>query len=45
MAPLPFATEPATIFMVWHERANNDPAHKWLRNQVKEIGTRLGFRT
>lgn len=45
MAPLPFATEPATIFMVWHERANNDPAHKWLRNQVKEIGTGLGFRT
>jgi DNA-binding transcriptional LysR family regulator len=41
MAPLPFVTEPATIFMVWHQRSNNDPAHKWLRQKVKEIGIGL----
>lgn len=38
MAPLPFATERINIFMVWHRRSNNDPAHKWLRDRVKQIG-------
>jgi DNA-binding transcriptional LysR family regulator len=37
MAPLPFHSEPVTVYLVWHERSNNDPAHKWLRTQVKAI--------
>lgn len=35
MAPLPFESESVTLFMVWHERYNTDPAHKWLREQVE----------
>ncbi len=37
MAELPFETKPVSIYMVWHERSNNDPAHKWLRQRVKSI--------
>lgn len=36
MAPLPFTAEPLSIYMVWHERSQNDPAHKWLREKVKQ---------
>ncbi len=39
MAPLPFKTEPLSIYMVWHERSQNDPAHKWLREKVKQISS------
>ena len=39
MAPLPFATDPLNIYMVWHERSNNDPSHKWLRTEVKQIAS------
>lgn len=39
MAPLPFKTEPASYFMVWHQRSTNDPAHKWLRDEVERIAT------
>jgi len=34
MAPLPFETEVLSVFMVWHERSTNDPAHRWLRDAV-----------
>jgi len=37
MTSLPFKTEPVSIYMVWHERSQNDPAHKWLREKVKQI--------
>ncbi len=37
MAPLPFESERVNVFMVWHERSNNDPAHKWLRENVRSI--------
>lgn len=36
MAELPFETLPVSIYMVWHERSMNDPAHKWLRAKIKE---------
>ena len=36
MAPLPFETQPVTIYLVWHERSTNDPAHIWLRQKIKE---------
>lgn len=41
VSPLPFETEPVGIFMVWHERSNNDPAHKWLRERVRQIAGRI----
>jgi DNA-binding transcriptional LysR family regulator len=34
--PLPFATAPFTISLLWHPRLDADPAHKWLRGCVKE---------
>lgn len=36
MADLPFRTEPISIYMVWHQRSTNDPAHRWLRDQIQE---------
>jgi len=36
-ARLPFRTDPVAIYMVWHERSSNDPAHIWLRQRIDEI--------
>ncbi|MBX2804412.1 MAG: LysR family transcriptional regulator [Hyphomicrobiales bacterium] len=35
-APLPFETDPVAIYMVWHERSTNDPAHIWFRERIEE---------
>jgi DNA-binding transcriptional LysR family regulator len=44
-APLPFKSEPVSVYMVWHRRDTTDPAHRWLREHVaqasKELLTRL----
>lgn len=40
-APLPFECEPVSIYMVWHQRMANDPAHRWLRKRIEEIAARL----
>lgn len=37
MAPVPFHADPVEMFMVWHQRSTNDPAHTWLRNQIRDI--------
>lgn len=39
--PLPFHNPPVTISTVWHQRDNNDPAHKWLRGQIKDYADAL----
>jgi Transcriptional regulator len=31
---LPVATEPITVSLMWHPRADRDPAHRWLRMLV-----------
>lgn len=36
MAPLPKPSDPVTIYMTWHQRSTNDPAHIWLRDQIEE---------
>jgi DNA-binding transcriptional LysR family regulator len=36
-APLPFKTRTLNLFLIWHRRDNNDPAHQWLRQRI--IGT------
>ncbi len=41
VAPLPFQSNPVAIFMVWHERSNNDPAHQWLRQKVENVAQRI----
>jgi DNA-binding transcriptional LysR family regulator len=35
--PLPFAVPEITICLLWHPRLDADPAHRWLRNCVREI--------
>ncbi len=36
-APVPFHCEPVAIYMVWHERSNADPAHRWLRQRIERL--------
>ncbi|WP_170477198.1 LysR family transcriptional regulator [Ruegeria arenilitoris] len=40
-AELPFDCEPVNIYMVWHQRSANDPAHRWLRTRVEAIAANL----
>ncbi|MGI9370552.1 MAG: LysR family transcriptional regulator [Ruegeria sp.] len=40
-ASLPFDCEPVSIYMVWHQRSTNDPAHRWLRARIEAIATTL----
>ena len=40
-APLPFDCQPVSIYMVWHQRFANDPAHRWLRGRVAAIAATL----
>lgn len=35
--PLPFAVPPITVSLLWHPRLDADPAHRWLRERVREI--------
>ena len=35
--PLPFATEEVTVSLLWHPRMHADPAHRWLRECVREV--------
>lgn len=37
MAPLPVKSDPVTIYMSWHGRSTNDPAHIWLRERIDAI--------
>ncbi|MDV7143430.1 LysR family transcriptional regulator [Tropicimonas sp. TH_r6] len=41
MAPLPKPSDPVTIFMTWHQRSTNDPAHIWLRDRIEETARRV----
>ncbi|MBC2877970.1 MULTISPECIES: LysR family transcriptional regulator [Streptomyces] len=42
---LPFALPPVNLSQAWHPRDDADPAHRWLRAQVREaVGTVLGPR-
>lgn len=36
-APLPFESEPVTVYMIWHDRGTNDPSHTWLRHRIQKI--------
>ena len=41
VAPLPFESDPVAIHMVWHERSNNDPAHRWLRQRIETVAQQV----
>ncbi|AKA23594.1 LysR family transcriptional regulator [Pseudomonas chlororaphis] len=34
---LPVTTPEITVSMLWHPRTNSDPAHKWLRDCVRQV--------
>ncbi|MCM5682725.1 LysR family transcriptional regulator [Schlegelella sp. S2-27] len=36
---LPFATHDVTVSMLWHPRLHADPAHRWLRQCVRDVCT------
>ena len=36
-APLPLKTDTLNLFLIWHRRENDDPAHQWFRQRI--IGT------
>lgn len=40
-APLPFETEALTMYLVWHRRDHSDPAHRWIREQIKKAASEL----
>ena len=35
-APLPFKTDPLDLFLIWHRREHEDPAHRWFREKIVE---------
>ena len=35
-APLPKKTKALTVYLAWHQRDNEDPAHQWLRERIVE---------
>jgi DNA-binding transcriptional LysR family regulator len=35
--PLPVSTPEFTVSLLWHPRMDADPAHRWLRGQVREV--------
>lgn len=35
--PMPIVLAPVTLYQIWHERSDDDPAHKWLRNELLRI--------
>ncbi|MEO8379208.1 MAG: LysR family transcriptional regulator [Acidobacteriota bacterium] len=35
--PLPFPTPEITVSLLWHPRMHADPAHRWLRERVREV--------
>jgi DNA-binding transcriptional LysR family regulator len=38
--PLPFPTPEIPISLLWHPRLDSDPAHRWLRERVREVVSR-----
>ncbi|MCE9672674.1 LysR family transcriptional regulator [Myxococcus stipitatus] len=38
LLPPPVALRPFDVFQVWHERFDDDPAHRWLRSMLSRAG-------
>lgn len=41
-APLPLETPSMPMYMVWHQRHQDDPVHRWLRAHVAEVAQQRG---
>lgn len=40
-APLPFPHRPFTLYLLWHQRYQQDPAHRWIRNQLLQLASQI----
>lgn len=40
-APLPLTVPELSMYVVWHRRHHDDPAHAWLRAQLEEVATEI----
>jgi len=41
VAPLPIDTKSVDLFLVWHRREHDDPAHQWFRQRIIEISNSI----
>ena len=41
LEPLPLDLAPFGPELIWHRKTENDPAHKWLRNEVRAIAKQI----
>lgn len=42
--PLPFKLPPVSYLLLWHQRFNKDPGHRWLREYIyRQVRTKLPF--
>lgn len=41
MAPLPFKLKSFGMYLVWHRRDTSDPAHRWLRERIKDVASTI----
>ncbi|MGM9490823.1 LysR family transcriptional regulator [Ideonella sp. YS5] len=41
VAPVPVATPPMPMYLVWHRRHQGDPAHRWLRQVLEAVAAEL----
>ncbi|WP_235212724.1 LysR family transcriptional regulator [Burkholderia paludis] len=44
LVKLPVEVPSFTVSMIWHERTHDDPAHRWLRQQVVEVAQEMESR-
>jgi DNA-binding transcriptional LysR family regulator len=40
--PLPVSTPEITVSLLWHPRLDSDPAHRWLRGNVRDVCAATG---
>ncbi len=40
-SPLPVPIKPFTLFMLWHQRHQKDPGHRWIRQQLLTIANKM----
>ena len=39
--PLPVNTDPLTLYLAWHQRDHDDPAHGWFRKRIIETASSM----
>ena len=40
---LPFEVAPISLYLIWHRRDDNDPAHAWLRARIAEVARKVAL--